>query len=190
MSVGTRWCFLFLGGISSIFTELYSLETVSLSRRLLCTTVFEKKLHQVPVPRGEPGSLTLIDTFTHFESTLMHIYYDDVRACFCLSIQQFETPFTGIQKAAETIVYHQLVPKLAFLCKCGNTPHLHSQQMCSTSGHVSSNQTKCMSIWHGNTWYGVQRKVTIQTCSFLKRYIYSAYFQEYALICMNVLVLF
>ena len=45
------WDFLFLGGIASIFIELYSLETVSLSRRLLCTTVFDKKLHQVPTPR-------------------------------------------------------------------------------------------------------------------------------------------
>ena len=74
-------------------------------------------------PGGEPGSLVLIDTFTHFE---VHIDtpYDDVCVHFCPLIQQ--TLFRGIQKAAETLGYHQLFPKLAFLCiKCENTqPHL------------------------------------------------------------------
>ena len=72
-------------------------------------------------PGGQPGSLTLIDTFTHFE---VHVDtpYDDVCVHFCPSIQQ--TLFRGIQKAAETLGYHQLSPKPAFLCKCGNTPHL------------------------------------------------------------------
>ena len=73
------------------------------------------------LPGGQPGSLTLIDTFTHFE---VHVDtpYDNVCVRFCPSIQQ--TLFRGIQKAAETLGYHQLFPKLAFLCKCGNTPHL------------------------------------------------------------------
>ena len=74
-------------------------------------------------PEGQPGSLTLIDTFTHFE---VHVDtpYDDTCDRFCPSIQQ--TLFKGIQKAAETLRYHQLVPKLAFLCtECENTqPHL------------------------------------------------------------------
>ena len=72
-------------------------------------------------PEDAPGSLTLIDAFSHFE-----VYVDapyDVCARLCLSIQQ--TLFRGIQKAAETYRYEQLVPKLAFLCKHGNNrPHL------------------------------------------------------------------
>ena len=72
-------------------------------------------------PEDAPGSLTLIDAFSHFE-----VYVDapyDVCACLCLSIQQ--TLFRGIQKAVETFRYKQLVPKLAFLCKHGNNrPHL------------------------------------------------------------------
>ena len=73
------------------------------------------------LPEGAPGSLTLIDTFSHFE---VHINApQDTCVSFCPSIQL--TLFRGIQKAAETLRYLQLVPKLAFLCKCENTqPHL------------------------------------------------------------------
>ena len=73
------------------------------------------------LPKGAPGSLTLIDTFSHFE---VHVNApQDTCVSFCPSIQL--TLFRGIQKAAETLRYLQLVPKLAFLCKCENTqPHL------------------------------------------------------------------
>ena len=74
-------------------------------------------------PGGEPGSLTLIDAFFHFE---VHVDtpYGNVCDRFCPTITK--TLFTGIQKAAETLGYHQLFPKLAFLCpRCENTqPHL------------------------------------------------------------------
>jgi len=74
-------------------------------------------------PGGQPGSLTLIDAFTHFE---VHVAtpYGNVCDHFCPTIMK--TLFTGIQKAAETLGYHQLIPKLAFLCpRCENTqPHL------------------------------------------------------------------
>ena len=73
------------------------------------------------LPEGAPGSLTLIDAFSHFEVHLNAPY--DVCARLCLSIQQ--TIFIGILKAAWTLGYHQLHPKLAFLCKHGDTrPHL------------------------------------------------------------------
>ena len=70
---------------------------------------------------GAPGSVTLIDTFSHFEVHVDAPYEVCVRLCW--SIQQ--TLFRGIQKATETLRYSQLVPKLAFLCKHDNTrPHL------------------------------------------------------------------
>ena len=73
------------------------------------------------LPKGAPGSLTLIDAFSHFEVQVNAP--QDTCLSFCQSIQQ--TLFIGIQKAAETLKYLQLVPKLAFLCKCKNTqPHL------------------------------------------------------------------
>ena len=72
------------------------------------------------LPKGAPGSLTLIDAFSHFE---VHVNTRrDVCVHSCPSIWQ--TLAEGIQKAAEILKY-QLVPKQAFLCKHDNTrPHL------------------------------------------------------------------
>ena len=71
-------------------------------------------------PKDAPGSLTLIDAFSHFE---VHVNTQhDICVLLCPSIWQ--TLVEGIQKVAETLKY-QLVPKQAFLCKHNNTqPHL------------------------------------------------------------------
>ena len=71
-------------------------------------------------PKDAPGSLTLIDAFSHFE---VHVNTPhNTSVLLCPSIWQ--TLVKGIQKAAETLKY-ELVPKLAFLCKHDNTrPHL------------------------------------------------------------------
>ena len=71
-------------------------------------------------PKDAPGSLTLIDAFSHFE---VHVNTQcDICVNLCPSIWQ--TLAEGIQKAIETLKY-QLVPKQAFLCKHNNTrPHL------------------------------------------------------------------
>ena len=72
------------------------------------------------LPEGAPGSLTLIDAFSHFE-----VYVNtrrDICVHLCPSIWQ--TLVEGLQKVAETLKY-QLVPKQAFLCKHNNIrPHL------------------------------------------------------------------
>ena len=73
------------------------------------------------LPEDEPGSLTLIDAFSHFE-----VYVSTRRnICVHLCPSIWRTLFEGIHKAAKTLRY-QLVPKQAFLCtKCKNTrPHL------------------------------------------------------------------
>ena len=72
------------------------------------------------LPKGAPGSLTLIDAFSHFE---VHVNTRrDVCVHSCPLIWQ--TLAEGIQKAAKTLKYH-LDPKQAFLCKHENTqPHL------------------------------------------------------------------
>ena len=71
-------------------------------------------------PKCAPGSLTLIDAFSHFE---VHVNTQhDICVHLCPSI--WDTLSEGIQKAAETLKY-DLVPKQAFLCKHDNTrPHL------------------------------------------------------------------
>ena len=75
-------------------------------------------------PKCAPGSLTLIDAFSHFEVHVntQHQHQHDICVHLCPSIWQ--TLSEGIQKAAETLKY-DLVPKQAFLCKHDNTrPHL------------------------------------------------------------------
>ena len=72
------------------------------------------------LPNDAPGSLILIDAFSHFEVHVNTPY--DIRSRLCQSI--WHTLIEGIQKAAETLKYQQLVPKQAFLCKHENTqPH-------------------------------------------------------------------
>ena len=73
------------------------------------------------LPEYAPGSLTLIDAFSHFE---VHVNSQhDICIHLCPSIWQ--TLAKGILKAAETLKYLRLVPKQAFLCKHENTrPHL------------------------------------------------------------------
>ena len=72
------------------------------------------------LPDGAPGSLTLIDAFSHFEAYINTQHGICVRLCPSI----WQTLAEGIQKAAETLRY-DLVPKQAFLCKHNNTrPHL------------------------------------------------------------------
>ena len=72
------------------------------------------------LPEGAPGSLTLIDAFSHFEAYINTQHGICVRLCPSL----WQTLVEGIQKAAETLRY-ELVPEQAFLCKHDNTqPHL------------------------------------------------------------------
>ena len=74
------------------------------------------------LPEETPGSLTLIDAFSHFELYINNVP-SDIRSRLCPSI--WHTLLEGIQKAAETLKYRKLAPKQAFLCKKGNTqPHL------------------------------------------------------------------
>ena len=75
-------------------------------------------------PRGVPGSITLIDAFSHFE-----VYVNaphDACVAFCPSI--WHTIFRGIEKAKETLQYHTLEePKRAFLCKHGSDCDCYTQ---------------------------------------------------------------
>ena len=72
------------------------------------------------LPEDAPGSLTLIDAFSHFEVYINAPY--EICVQLCPSI--WYTLFEGIQKVAEILRYHKLLPKLAFLCKHRNVqPH-------------------------------------------------------------------
>ena len=105
------------------------------------------------LPKDAPGSLTLIDTFSHFE---VHVKAQhDVCVCLCQSIR--DTLFEGIQKAAETLKYSKLIPKQAFLCKHGNTqPHLAipadavGYWKCELNPDASGPLTNQHKVWKGN----------------------------------------
>ena len=105
------------------------------------------------LPEGDPGSLTLIDTFSHFE---VHVEASrDICVRLCLSIWQTLTE--GIQKAAETLKY-QLVPKQAFLCKQHKStrPHLalpnnaFNYWKCELNQDTSGKLTDEHKVWKGN----------------------------------------
>ena len=105
------------------------------------------------LPKGAPGSLTLIDAFSHFE---VHVNTRcDICVCLCPSI--WHTLFEGIQKAAETLKYSKLVPKQAFLCKHGNTqPHLAlpadavGYWKCALNPDTSGPLMNEHKVWKGN----------------------------------------
>ena len=109
---------------------------------------------KVQLPEGAPGSLTLIDAFSHFE---VHVKAQhDVCVCLCPSIR--DTLFEGIQKAAETLKYSKLIPEQAFLCKHRNTqPHLAipadtvGYWKCELNPYISGPLTNQHKVWKGNT---------------------------------------
>ena len=104
------------------------------------------------LPEGAPGSLTLIDTFSHFEVHVNARHDICVHSCPLI----WQTLVEGIQKAAETLKY-QLVPKQAFLCKHGNTqPHLalpadaFDYWKCKLHPDTSGLLTNQHKVWKGN----------------------------------------
>ena len=105
------------------------------------------------LPEDAPGSLTLIDAFSHFE---IHVNTrHNVCVCLCPSI--WRTLFEGIKKAAETLKYSKLIPKQAFLCKHGNTqPHLAIPAdavgcwKCELNPYISGELTDEHKVWKGN----------------------------------------
>ena len=154
MQVGTTWCVLFLGGIPSIITEFLSLELVPPSRKHLYATVLDKDCIKFQLPEETPGSLTLIDAFSHFELYINNVP-SDIRSRLCPSI--WRTLLEGIQKAAETLKYGELAPKQAFLCKKGNTqPHLAfpagaaNYWKCELHPDIFGPLTDEHKVWKGN----------------------------------------
>ena len=75
-------------------------------------------------PDGEPGSVTLIDSFTHFEVHLTSCTSVSPRLCSEIHRDIFD----GLEKAAHALSYSNLHPKGAVFCSgrgkdCKPTPH-------------------------------------------------------------------
>jgi len=113
---------------SGIFTSLIAYLQNVRSWKLLFKYGKPACLHRncikFELPDGQPGSVTLIDSFTHFEvhlASLAPLSHD-----LCSKIRR--DIFDGLEKAADTLSYTNLHPKEAVCCSgggkdCGLTPH-------------------------------------------------------------------
>ena len=147
------------GVFCSLVAFLRSSENTSLWRLCVCPSnptepqCLTRNCIKFQLPEDAPGSLTLIDAFSHFE---VHVKAQhDVCVCLCRSIR--DTLFEGIQKAAETLKYSNLIPKQAFLCKHENTqPHLAipadavGYWKCELNPDTSGPLTNQHKMWKGN----------------------------------------
>ena len=105
------------------------------------------------LPEDDPGSLTLIDAFSHFEVYVKAEH--DICVRLCPSI--WHTLTKGIQKAAETLKY-KLVPKQAFLCKQHENTQSHLAHpnnafnclKCELNSESSGRLTDEHKVWKGN----------------------------------------
>ena len=122
------------------------------------------------LPEGDPGSLTLIDAFSHFE---VHVKASPgICVLSCPSI--WKTLDEGIQQAAKILRYSELEPKQAFLCKHDNTrPHLALPNntfdfwKCDINPNRAGPLTNGHKVWRGNNTYYVyytQCTYTTYTC--------------------------
>ena len=64
---------------------------------------------------GFPGSVTLIDTFTHFE---VHVSCTDSEVCIELCHLVRQAILTGVKTATLTLGYKNCTPSLAVVCPC------------------------------------------------------------------------
>ena len=86
---------------------------IELKPRSNIPTCLYRNCIQFSVP-GFPGSVTLIDTFTHFE---VHVNTASrVSSKLCSLVHR--AIFTGLKKAALTLGYSYSAPSLAVLCPC------------------------------------------------------------------------
>ena len=143
---------------SGIFTSLIAyLQNVS-SWKLLLKSGKPDCLHRNCVkfrhPGGRPGSITLVDFFTHFEVHL--ITPKPVSPSLCCEIHR--AIFEGLKQAVDTLSYINLHPKEAFFCSAGGevcdpTPHLavvgvdRQWWSCSVNPEVGGELTEGQTLW-------------------------------------------
>jgi len=105
-------------------------------------------------PDGQPGSVTLIDSFTHFEVHLASC----APASRDLGSKIHGDIFDGLEKAANTLSYTNLHHKEAVFCSgegknCGTTPHPaevgadHRWWRCLTDQEFGGELTEGQTLW-------------------------------------------
>ena len=105
-------------------------------------------------PGGRPGSVTLIDFFTHFEVHLA----SPKPASSMLCAEIHKAIFDGLEQAADTLSYTNLHPEEAIFCSaggkdCETTPHLadvetdHQWWRCLTNPEVGGELSEGQTLW-------------------------------------------
>ena len=102
---------------------------------------------QFSVP-GYPGSVTLIDTFTHFQ---IHVNTAQIVCCkLCSFVSQ--AIFTGVKKTTLVLGYNNSIPSKALLCPCGGEdPHIATfgdgVWICSQNSNVFGDLSPRHKLW-------------------------------------------
>ena len=102
---------------------------------------------QFSVP-GFPGSVTLIDTFNHFE---VHVSTAS-KVCRKLCTYVRQAILTGVRKAAVSLGYNNCNPSAALLCPCGvSDPHVarlgEGMWICSKNNEIYGELTPPHLMW-------------------------------------------
>ena len=106
-------------------------------------------------PANAPGTITLVDAFSHFEVYINAPHNACVDSCPSI----WGTLFRGIEKAKENLHYHKKSPNEPSSTNMAaiaipNHLTLHSQLINSTTGHVRLTQTQCLDVCLRRTWFG------------------------------------
>lgn len=101
----------FLISLDNCFPKPWEIELMPDSNSPIC---LYRNCIQLAVP-GFPGSILLIDTFTHFE---VHVFTArKVSSKLCSFVHQ--AVFTGLRKAMLSLSYSRSTPSVALVCPCG-----------------------------------------------------------------------
>ena len=99
------------------------------------------------LPKGAPGSLILVDSFSFFEA---HVDAPiQVASSLCLAIR--DSILQHLRTAADALQYKQLRPEIAFLCEDHSQPHLSLWQQFFSRQTVLTHPATLSDI--GETWW-------------------------------------
>ena len=125
---------------------------------------------QFVVP-GFPGSVTIIDTFNHFE---VHVSTAS-KVCRKLCTYVRQAILTGVRKAAVSLGYNNCNPSAALLCPCGvGDPHVarfgEEMWICSKNNKIYGELTSPHLMWQdqsdSRTFQGIVLSVYMFLCIF------------------------
>ena len=140
-----------------------------------------------------PGSVTLIDTFTHFKIHVHTSQSSHLKMCSFVS----QAIFAGLKKATVILGYNNSIPSKALLCPCGNgDPHVATfgdgEWICTQHPNVFGELTSRQLPWCEQEFHpptnGMSMHIYIHTYihTYIATYIHT-YIHTYILVCIITL---